>query len=109
MPVLLKFFAWSGTQIGGGGGGGSGFLGAAGAVAMAQDQRRRGAVDRAADIDATGPGSRSEPSSLRARRPRRAPRRRRSSRCAQPACVRRGRYRGVNGVERDRRRRGQAA
>ena len=30
LPVLLKFFAWSGTQIGGGGGGGSGFLGAAG-------------------------------------------------------------------------------
>ncbi|MDN5750497.1 MAG: hypothetical protein L0H64_18630, partial [Pseudonocardia sp.] len=36
MPVLLKFFAWSGTQISGGSGGGSGFLGAAGAVAMSQ-------------------------------------------------------------------------
>ena len=57
MPVLLKFFAWTGTQIGGGGGGGSGFLGAAGAIAMTRTSGGRGAVDRAAEIDATGPGS----------------------------------------------------
>ncbi|MHA6779876.1 hypothetical protein ACVGOW_02590 [Pseudonocardia saturnea] len=56
MPVLLKFFAWSGTQIGGGGGGGSGFLGAVGAVAMTQGYGR-GAVDRAAAMEANGPGS----------------------------------------------------
>ncbi|MGD9990124.1 hypothetical protein [Pseudonocardia sp.] len=56
MPVLLKFFAWSGTQIGGGSGGGSGFLGAVGAVAMTQGYGR-GAVDRAAAMEANGPGS----------------------------------------------------
>jgi type IV secretion system protein TrbL len=56
MPVLLKFFSWSGTQIGGGGGGGSGFLGAVGAVAMSRDQGRY-AVDRAAAMEANGPGS----------------------------------------------------
>ncbi|WP_300017776.1 hypothetical protein [Pseudonocardia sp.] len=56
MPVLLKFFAWSGTQIGGGSGGGSGFLGAAGAVAMSQGYGR-GAVDRAAAMENGGPGS----------------------------------------------------
>lgn len=58
MPVMLKFFSWTGIQIGGSSGGGSGFLGAAGAVAMARTGGGRGAVDRAADIDATGPGSR---------------------------------------------------
>ncbi|MHA6783952.1 hypothetical protein ACVGOW_23605 [Pseudonocardia saturnea] len=56
MPVLLKFFAWSGTQIGGGGGSGSGFLGAVGAVAMTQGYGR-GAVDRATAMEANGPGS----------------------------------------------------
>lgn len=56
MPVLLKFFAWSGTQISGSGGGGSGFLGAVGAVAMSRDHGR-GAVDRAAAMEANGPGS----------------------------------------------------
>jgi len=56
MPVLLKFFAWSGTQIGGGSGGGSGFLGAVGAVAMAGSPGRS-AVDRAAAMEANGPGS----------------------------------------------------
>ncbi|MER7433669.1 conjugal transfer protein TrbL family protein [Pseudonocardia alni] len=56
MPVLLKFFAWSGTQVGGGGGSGSGFLGAVGAVAMSQGYGR-GAVDRAAAMDASGPGA----------------------------------------------------
>ena len=56
MPVLLKFFAWSGTQVGGGGGTGSGFLGAVGAVAMTQGGGR-GAVDRAAAMEANGPGS----------------------------------------------------
>jgi hypothetical protein len=56
LPVLLKFFAWSGTQIGGGGGGGSGFLGAAGAMAMSQGYGR-GPVDRAAAMEASGPGS----------------------------------------------------
>jgi type IV secretion system protein TrbL len=56
LPVLLKFFAWSGTQIGGGGGGGSGFLGAAGAMAMSQGYGR-GPVDRAATMQASGPGS----------------------------------------------------
>jgi type IV secretion system protein TrbL len=57
MPVLLKFFAWSGTQIGGGNGGGSGFLGAAGAVAMSQGYGRGGSVDRAATMQNSGPGS----------------------------------------------------
>ena len=56
MPVLLKFFSWSGTQVGGGGGGGSGFLGAVGAVAMSRDPGR-GAVDRATAMEANGPGS----------------------------------------------------
>ena len=56
MPVLLKFFAWSGTQIGGGNASGSGFLGAAGAVAMSQGYGR-GAVDRAAAMESSGPGS----------------------------------------------------
>jgi len=56
MPVLLKFFAWSGTQIGGGAGTGSGFLGAAGVVAMSQGYGR-GAVDRAAAMETSGPGS----------------------------------------------------
>ena len=56
VPVLLKFCAWSGTQIGGGVGGGSGFLGAVGAVAMNQGYGR-GAVDRAAAMEANGPGS----------------------------------------------------
>lgn len=56
MPVLLKFFAWSGTQIGGGSGGGSGFLGALGAVAMSGAPGRT-AVDRAAAMEANGPGS----------------------------------------------------
>ena len=39
MPVLLKFFSWSGTQIGGSGGSGSGTLAAAGAVALARAGR----------------------------------------------------------------------
>ncbi|MHA6628919.1 hypothetical protein ACU61A_26070 [Pseudonocardia sichuanensis] len=56
MPVLLKFFAWSGTQIGGGSGGGSGFLGAVGAVVMSRGHGS-GAVDRAAAMEAGGPGS----------------------------------------------------
>uniref|UniRef100_UPI001BDC105D hypothetical protein n=1 Tax=Pseudonocardia lacus TaxID=2835865 RepID=UPI001BDC105D len=57
MPVLLKFFSWSGTQIGGSAGGGSGFLGAAGAVAMSQSYRGGQALSRAAAMEATGPGS----------------------------------------------------
>ncbi|MBW0113829.1 hypothetical protein [Pseudonocardia abyssalis] len=57
MPVLLKFFSWTGTQIGGGGGSGSGFLGAAGAVAMNNGYGRAASVERAAAVDATGPGS----------------------------------------------------
>lgn len=56
MPVLLKFFAWSGTQISGGSGGGSGFLGAVGAVATSGSYGRS-AVDRAAAMEANGPGS----------------------------------------------------
>jgi len=57
MPVMLKFFSWTGTQIGGGSGGGSGFLGAAGAIAMTRTGGGRAAVDRAADIEASGPGT----------------------------------------------------
>ena len=57
MPVLLKLFAWSGTQVGGGNGGGSGFLGAAGAVAMSQGYGRSGSVGRAAAMESSGPGS----------------------------------------------------
>ena len=56
MPVLLKFFSWSGTQLGGSGGSGSGTLAAAGAVALARAGR--------------GPGD----------RPRRRPRRPRPAR-----------------------------
>ncbi len=56
MPVLLKFFAWSGTQVGGGSGGGSGFLGAVGAVTMSRSYGHP-AVDRAAAMEANGPGS----------------------------------------------------
>lgn len=58
MPVLLKFFSWTGTQIGGGGGG-SGFLGAAGAVAMSQSYQQSHAVERSSTMQATGPGSQS--------------------------------------------------
>lgn len=57
MPILLKFFAWSGTQISGSGGGGSGMLGAAGAVALAHGTGRSPAVQSAADLDSSGPGS----------------------------------------------------
>lgn len=57
MPVLLKFFSWSGTQISGGSGGGSGFLGAAGAVAMSQSYRGAHAVTRAAAMESSGPGT----------------------------------------------------
>lgn len=56
MPVLLKFFAWSGTQVGGGSGNGSGFLGAVGAVAMTQGSGR-GGIERAAAMEASGPGT----------------------------------------------------
>ena len=51
MPVLLKFFSWSGTQIGGSGGSGSGTLAAAGAVALARAGRGPG-VDRGAALTA---------------------------------------------------------
>ena len=57
MPIMLKFFSWSGTQIAGSGGGGSGFVGAAGAIALAQGSGRSPAVQRAVDLDASGPGS----------------------------------------------------
>lgn len=57
MPVLLKFFSWSGTQIGGSSGSGSGFLGAVGAVAMTQAYRGSPALARAASMQASGPGS----------------------------------------------------
>lgn len=56
MPALLRFFAWTGTQIGGGGGG-SGVLGAAGAAAMSQSYRGSRAVNRAAATEASGPAS----------------------------------------------------
>ncbi len=52
MPVLLKFFSWSGTQIGGSGGSGSGTLAAAGAVALARAGRGP-AIDRGAALGAT--------------------------------------------------------
>lgn len=54
MPVLLKFFAWTGSQVGGASGG-SAFLGAAGAMAMATSARS--AVDRARHLETSGPGS----------------------------------------------------
>jgi type IV secretion system protein TrbL len=57
MPVLLKFFSWSGTQLNGASGGGSGFLGAAGAVAMSQSYRGSQAVSRAAAMESSGPGT----------------------------------------------------
>lgn len=57
MPILLKFFAWSGTQISGSGGGGSGMLGAAGAVALAHGTGRSPAVQGAKDLESSGPGS----------------------------------------------------
>ncbi|MBN9103126.1 MULTISPECIES: hypothetical protein [unclassified Pseudonocardia] len=56
MPVMLKFFSWSGTQIGGGGGG-SGVINAAGAAAMSQSYGRSGAVGRAGHTQSSGPGS----------------------------------------------------
>lgn len=55
MPVLLKFFSWSGTQLGGAGGGGSGLLAATGAVTMARGSRA--GIDRGAAMEATGPGT----------------------------------------------------
>ncbi len=57
MPIMLKFFSWSGIQIGGATGGGSGFLGAAGAVAMARGYGQSNAVRRAAATEESGPGS----------------------------------------------------
>jgi type IV secretion system protein TrbL len=57
MPVMLKFFSWTGTQIGGASGGGSGFLGAVGAATMARSYGQSPAVRRAAAMEATGPGS----------------------------------------------------
>jgi len=51
MPVLLKFFSWSGTQLGGSCGSGSGTLAAAGAVALARAGRGPG-VDRGAALTA---------------------------------------------------------
>ena len=51
MPILLKFFSWSGTQIGGSGGSGSGTLAAAGAVALARAGRGPG-IDRGAALGA---------------------------------------------------------
>ena len=51
MPILLKFFSWSGTQIGGSGGSGSGALAAAGAVALARAGRGPG-IDRGAALGA---------------------------------------------------------
>jgi type IV secretion system protein TrbL len=56
MPALMKFFSWTGANIGGAGGG-SGFLGAAGAVAMSQAYQQSHAVSRASSMQATGPGS----------------------------------------------------
>lgn len=64
MPILLKFFAWSGTQVSGSGRGGSGMLGAAGAVALAHGTGRSPAVEGAADLDSSGPGSAGTASSL---------------------------------------------
>lgn len=55
MPVLLKFFSWSGTQLGGAGGGGSGLLAATGAVTMARGSRA--GIDRGATMEASGPGT----------------------------------------------------
>ena len=56
MPVLMRFFSWTGAHISGSGGG-SGFLGAAGAVAMSQSYQQSHAVNRAQTMEATGPGS----------------------------------------------------
>ncbi|OJY45736.1 hypothetical protein [Pseudonocardia sp. 73-21] len=55
MPVLLKFFSWSGTALGGSGGGGSGLLAATGAVTMARGSRV--GSDRTTAMDTTGPGT----------------------------------------------------
>ena len=56
MPVLLRFFAWTGTAVAGAGGG-SAFVGAAGAAALASGGGRSPALTQAAAVDATGPGS----------------------------------------------------
>ncbi|GAA4558865.1 hypothetical protein [Pseudonocardia xishanensis] len=57
MPALMRFFSWSGTQIGGQGlVGGSQMLGAVGAAAALPMRSR--AVHRAATQSAAGPGSR---------------------------------------------------
>lgn len=56
MPALMKFFSWSGTQIGGQGLVGPQMLGALGAAAALPMRTR--AVQRAAAQAATGPGSR---------------------------------------------------
>jgi type IV secretion system protein TrbL len=57
MPVLMKFFSWSGTQISGASSGGSGFLGAAGAMAMSQSYRGSQALSRASSLESSGPGT----------------------------------------------------
>ena len=61
MPVLLRFFSWSGAAVAGAGGG-SAFVGAAGAAALYSGGRSP-AVTQAAAVDATGPGSHTLPSS----------------------------------------------
>jgi type IV secretion system protein TrbL len=53
MPALMKFFSWSGTQVGGQSIGGSGLVSAAGAIAMSS----RSPGQRASAQEATGPGS----------------------------------------------------
>lgn len=53
MPALIKFFSWSGTQVGGQSMGGSGLVSAAGAIAMSS----RSPGQRASAQEATGPGS----------------------------------------------------
>ena len=57
MPVLLKFFAWSGTQVGGGAAAGRGSSAPPAPSRWPRAVAAAGAVDRAAAMDATGPGS----------------------------------------------------
>ena len=56
MPLLMRFFSWSGSAVAGSGGG-SAFAGAAGAVAFAPGLLRTSGVQQAAALDATGPGT----------------------------------------------------
>ena len=57
MPLMLRFFAWSGVQVAGERGGGAAMLGAVGAMSLSGAAGRAAAVTQAGFMDSSGPGS----------------------------------------------------